>query len=198
MHSYSMQLSLIHLFKYTRSLRPMKHSNVTPQCIGQKIGMNESDITSELLPTEKLQLISELKTDTSNSNPLLSLFFAKPRLVLMCGDGVNDAPSLVVANVGVAMGEGAALAMETADVTLMDSNLTKLSYSIKMGKRVIQKIRENVVFSIVVKVAVLWLTLTNRVGLWAAIGSDVGSMIVVTLNGMALLPKKENKVEAVA
>ena len=170
----------------------------TALSIGQKIGMNESDITSELLPTEKLQLISELKTDTSNSNPLLSLFFAKPRLVLMCGDGVNDAPSLVVANVGVAMGEGAALAMETADVTLMDSNLTKLSYSIKMGKRVIQKIRENVVFSIVVKVAVLWLTLTNRVGLWAAIGSDVGSMIVVTLNGMALLPKKENKVEVVA
>merc|ERR1712176_1062380 len=96
-----------------------------------------------------------LKADIKNSNPLMDLFFGKPHLVLMCGDGVNDAPSLVAANVGVAMGEGAALAMETADVTLMDSNLSKLSFSIKMGRSVIRKIRENVVFSILVKLIVL-------------------------------------------
>jgi len=167
----------------------------TALSIGQKIGMDKGDIMSELLPSQKLQLITELKADIKDLNPFLSLFFAEPRLVLMCGDGVNDAPSLVVANVGVAMGEGAALAMETADITLMDSNLTKLSYSIKMGRSVIQKIRENVVFSVVVKLAVLGLTISNQVGLWAAIGSDVGSMIVVTLNGMSLLPKKmENKI----
>lgn len=171
----------------------------TALSIGEELGMNEEDIMSELLPSQKLQLIAELKADTKGSNPLLSLFFAKPRLVLMCGDGVNDAPSLVVANVGVAMGGGAALAMETADVTLMDSNLTKLSYSIKMGRSVIQKIRENVVFSIAVKLVVLVLTITNQVGLWAAIGSDVGSMIVVTLNGMTLLPKKkDSRIEVVA
>jgi Cd2+/Zn2+-exporting ATPase len=111
----------------------------TALSIGQKIGMNEDDIMSELLPSQKLQLITGLKADIKDSNPLLSLFYAEPQLVLMCGDGVNDAPSLVVANVGVAMGEGAALAMETADVTLMDSNLTKLIYSIKMGRSVIQK-----------------------------------------------------------
>lgn len=163
----------------------------TALSIGKKIGMEKDDIMSELLPSEKLNLVSGLKTEIKGANPLLALFFAKPRLVLMCGDGVNDAPSLVAANVGVAMGEGAALAMETADVTLMDSNLTKLSYSIKMGRSVTRKIRENVVFSICVKLLVLGLTITNHVGLWAAIGSDVGSMIVVTLNGMSLLPKKK-------
>jgi len=166
----------------------------TALSVGNKIGMEKDDIMSELLPEEKLQLVSELRAETTSSNPLLALFYGEPRLVLMCGDGVNDAPSLVAANVGVAMGEGAALAMETADVTLMDSKLTKLSFSIKMGRSVIQKIRENVVFSILVKVIVLGLTLTNHVGLWAAIGSDVGSMIVVTLNGMSLLPKKTEKI----
>jgi Cd2+/Zn2+-exporting ATPase len=162
----------------------------TALSIGKKIGLAEGNIKSELLPEEKLALVSEMKIETEDSNPLLSLFFSKPRLVLMCGDGVNDAPSLVAANVGVAMGAGAALAMETADVTLMDSHLTKLTYSIKMGRSVIGKIRQNVVFSIVVKLAVLTLTLMNKVGLWAAIGSDVGSMIIVTLNGMSLLPNK--------
>jgi len=171
----------------------------TALSIGRRIGMESSDIMSELLPSQKLNLVNELKSDIKTSNPLFALFFAKPELVLMCGDGVNDAPSLVAANVGVAMGEGAALAMETADVTLMDSNLTKLSYSIKMGRSVTRKIRENIVFSIAVKMLVLGLTITNKVGLWAAIGSDVGSMIVVTLNGMSLLPmKKENKIKATA
>merc|ERR1712029_536727 len=93
-------------------------------------------------------------------------------------------------------GAGAALAMETADVVLMDSNLTKLHYSIEMGKSVIQKIRENVLFSILVKLIVLGLTITNHVGLWAAIGSDVGSMVIVTLNGMSLLPKKQKTAAA--
>jgi len=168
----------------------------TALSIGKKIGLAEGSIESELLPEEKLNLVTKLKAETEeDSNPLLALFISKPRLVLMCGDGVNDAPSLVAANVGVAMGAGAALAMETADVTLMDSHLTKLSYSIKMGRSVIRKIRENVIFSIFVKVVVLVLTLMDKVGLWAAIATDVGSMIIVTLNGMSLLPKKRAAVK---
>merc|ERR1719356_501172 len=131
----------------------------TALSIGSKIGMEEDEIKSELLPEEKLHLVSELKVETASYNPLVALFFSKPRLVLMCGDGVNDAPSLAAADVGVAMGAGAALAMETADVTLMDSHLAKLSYSISMGKSVIRKIRQNVLFSIFVKLVVLGLTL---------------------------------------
>eukprot|EP00536_Pseudo-nitzschia_multiseries_P007129 jgi/Psemu1/194836/e_gw1.163.102.1 len=171
----------------------------TALSVGKTIGFDAEHIRSELLPEEKLDRIAELKDETNeayDTNPLLALFVGRPRLVLMCGDGVNDAPGLVAAHVGVAMGAGAALAMETADVTLMDSRLTKLIYSIRMGKRVIQKIRENVVFSILVKLLVLGLTVTNHVGLWAAIGSDVGSMIAVTLNGMALLPEAKKKATA--
>mmetsp|Transcript_4379 Transcript_4379/g.11084 ORF Transcript_4379/g.11084 Transcript_4379/m.11084 type:complete len:1125 (-) Transcript_4379:130-3504(-) len=162
----------------------------TALAIGKTIGLEDSSIRSELLPEEKLAFVQDLKSHEAVSNPLLALFVSEPRLVLMCGDGVNDAPSLAASDIGVAMGAGAALAMETADVTLMDSHLTKLLYSINMGRKVIQTIRQNVVFSILVKIIVLGLTLTGRVGLWTAIGSDVGSMILVTLNGMSLLPGK--------
>lgn len=165
---------------------------------GKKIGLDEADIKSELLPEQKLALVSQLKEEENGSfNPLLSLFFAKPRLVSMCGDGVNHAPSLLAADVGIAMGAGAALAMETADVTLMDSSLTRLLDSIKMGRSVVLKIRQNIIFSLVVKLIVLGLTLTDHVGLLAAICSDVGLMVIVTLNGMSLLPqKKEQEVTA--
>lgn len=88
------------------------------------------------------------------------------------------------------MGEGAALSMETADITLMDSDLRKIEYGIRMGRRVTNKIAQNVVFSIVVKAVVLVFALLGKAELWAAIASDVGAMLVVTLNAMTLLPRR--------
>ena len=100
----------------------------------------------------------------------------------------NDAPALALADISVAMGEGAALAMETSDVTLMASDLNKLLYIVNMGPRVLRTIIQNIVFSFAVKALVMGFTFAGRASLWAAIGSDVGAMLLVTLNGMRLLP----------
>mmetsp|Transcript_2814 Transcript_2814/g.6059 ORF Transcript_2814/g.6059 Transcript_2814/m.6059 type:complete len:103 (-) Transcript_2814:74-382(-) len=81
--------------------------------------------------------------------------------------------------------------METSDMTLMDSDLRKLEYSIRMGKRAVRTIIENVTFSLVAKAVVMGLTFSGMGSLWLAIGSDVGAMLIVTINGMKLLPSKK-------
>lgn len=154
--------------------------------VAAQLGLEPEEVKSDLLPEQKLSFIESL----TNGDPKRSIMhpFSKKETVMMCGDGVNDTPALALADVSVAMGAGAALAMETADVTLLDSNLEKLIYSIRMGQRVVRKIKENVAFSLAVKFLVLGFTLAGSAKLWAAIASDVGAMILVTLNAMTLLP----------
>jgi len=162
--------------------------------IGKQLGLGAEQIHSQLLPEEKLQFIEEMKKENCDSFKHFKSC-RKGSRIMFCGDGVNDGPALATADVGVAMGAGAALAMETSDLTLLDSNLEKLIYSLKLGKRVIRKIRQNVIFSFVTKAIVAGFTFAGYASLWAAIATDVGSMILVTLNGMTLLPYRKRESE---
>eukprot|EP00594_Rhizosolenia_setigera_P017667 CAMPEP_0178977216 /NCGR_PEP_ID=MMETSP0789-20121207/24356_1 /TAXON_ID=3005 /ORGANISM="Rhizosolenia setigera, Strain CCMP 1694" /LENGTH=978 /DNA_ID=CAMNT_0020666571 /DNA_START=524 /DNA_END=3460 /DNA_ORIENTATION=+ len=164
------------------------------QFVGNQVGLSKEQIKSQLIPDDKLHYIGSMKQGVPQ-NRWCGTWFKSPSLILMCGDGVNDAPALAVADVGVAMGSGAALAMEMSDVTLMDSNLNKLLFSIKMGKRVIWAIQENIIFSLIAKTIVVGFTFAGWMTLLSAIATDVGVMLAVTLNGMKLLPSKKRNWE---
>lgn len=153
--------------------------------VARQVGIPLSNVHSHLLPEDKLHFVSGLKRPAPKNS--FGLFRRHPK-VLFLGDGVNDAAALAIADVGVSMGEGAAVAMEMSDVTLMDSNLTKLLYALRIGWRVRITIRENIIISMICKIAVVALAFAGYMTLLYAIASDVGVMLLVTLNGMKLLP----------
>ena len=161
-------------------------SDSAARAVAREIGIPLVAVHSQMLPEDKLHFVGSLKRPQPKSFALCR----EKRYVLFCGDGINDAPALAIADIGASIGEGAAMAMEISDITLMDSNLMKLLYTIQMGKRVLKTVKENICISLLSKVVIVVATFFGKTTLLSAIVSDVGIMLLVTLNGMKLLPDK--------
>jgi Cd2+/Zn2+-exporting ATPase len=139
--------------------------------IGQDAGVDE--VRAELLPGEKLDAIADLRQSYGH--------------VAMIGDGVNDAPALAAADVGVAMGmAGSDVALESADLTLMQDDLGALRRLHDLSRRTRQVIRQNVALSLVTKLLALGLGALGFVSLWIAVLVDVGTSLIVTFNSLRL------------
>ena len=140
--------------------------------VAAQVGIEE--VHSALLPEDKLSWLEKLKT--------------KYGTVIMAGDGINDSPALARADVGIAMGgAGNAQVLETADVVLLDDDLEKLPFAIRLSQFVNKLIRQNVTISLGVKVLVALIALLGWTPLWVAVMADIGISLLVTLNGTRAL-----------
>ncbi|MFB7304486.1 heavy metal translocating P-type ATPase [Heyndrickxia sporothermodurans] len=148
----------------------------TAKKVAEQIGL--SNYYANLLPDEKVKKIKEL---------------TQKGKIAMVGDGINDAPALATADLGIAMGKGTDSAIETADIVLMQDHLGKLPSAVRISKRVNHIIKLNISLALGLKLIALLLTIPGWLTLWIAILSDMGATVLVTLISLTLMIETKNK-----
>lgn len=142
--------------------------------------LNLDECYSELLPTDKVTLTEKLMVQKS----------PKGKLVFI-GDGINDAPVLALADIGVAMGAlGSDAAVEAADIVIMTDEPSKVANSIKISKKTMRIVKQNIIFAITIKVGVLILSAFGIATMWAAVFADVGVSVLAIINALRILKIK--------
>ena len=161
----------------TRTVMLTGDAEAVAASVAKEIGISE--VRSELLPADKVSILEEILKEQENA-------------VVFVGDGINDAPVLSRADIGIAMGAlGSAAAIEAADVVLMDDDPVKIAKAIKIAKKCIRIVYENIYFAIGIKVVCLILGALGIANMWLAIFADVGVMVIAVLNAIrALMVKK--------
>ncbi|WP_379945875.1 heavy metal translocating P-type ATPase [Enterococcus devriesei] len=148
----------------------------TARYIGEQVGLQSADIVAEVLPEDKAQVVKELQT--------------KGESVGMVGDGINDAPALALADIGIAMGSGTDIAMETADITLMNSDLVSVEKSIRLSKLTLRKIKQNLFWAFCYNVIGIPFAAFGFLNPIIAGGAMAFSSVSVLLNSLSLNQKK--------
>jgi Cd2+/Zn2+-exporting ATPase len=141
----------------------------TGDAIGRALGL---EVQSELLPDAKLAVIDDLK---------------KAGPVAMIGDGINDAPALATANVGVAMGSGTDVALETAEAALLKNRVLGVAELVTLSRATLSNIWQNITIALGLKAVFLATTVFGVTSLWMAILADTGATVLVTANALRLL-----------
>ena len=143
--------------------------------VASQLGVDE--VHSQLLPADKVQQVERLLQERKDG-----------RLLAFVGDGINDAPVLARADIGIAMGAlGSDAAIEAADVVLMDDDPAKIALAMRISRRTLRIVRENIVFALAVKAACLVLGAVGVANMWLAISADVGVMVLAVLNAARAL-----------
>lgn len=155
-----------------RSVMLTGDNHLTAQALASHLNI---EWKAELLPEDKLRLLNEIKDNSK---------------IAMIGDGINDAPALATADVGVAMGGGTDVAIETADIALLKSRVTDVAHLIALSRATMANIHQNVIFALGLKAVFLITTLLGITGLWIAVIADTGATVLVTLNALRLLKFK--------
>ncbi|WP_336775193.1 heavy metal translocating P-type ATPase [Paenibacillus sp. MMO-58] len=176
-HSSKNVIQKLHEIGIKKTIMLTGDNQATAESISKQVGVAE--VKAELMPEDKLNYIKQLRQEYGN--------------VAMVGDGVNDAPALAAATVGIAMGgAGTDTALETADVALMADDLNKLPYTISLSRKTLSIIKQNITFSLAIKLVALVLIVPGWLTLWIAIFADMGATLIVTLNSLRLL-RVQNK-----
>ena len=147
--------------------------------VAKKLNMDK--VYTELLPDGKVEKVEELLKQKSENGKLVFV-----------GDGINDAPVLTISDIGVAMGGlGSDAAIEAADIVIMTDETSKISKAINLSKKTMRIVRENIIFAIFVKIAVLVLTAFGAYTMWEAVFADVGVSIIAIINALRMLNIKK-------
>ena len=150
-------------------------SRAAAESVGKKLGLDR--VYSQLLPEDKVNRVCELLEEKSEKGKLMFV-----------GDGINDAPVLARADVGVAMGGlGSDAAIEAADIVIMDDKPSKLLDLMKISKKTLAIVKQNIVFALGIKLLVLILSAVGLASMWAAVFADVGVSMIAIINSMRAL-----------
>jgi Cd2+/Zn2+-exporting ATPase len=165
-------VELLHRQGIERVVMLTGDNEAVARAVAARLGVDEA--RAGLLPHEKVQAVGALRDQYGS--------------VAMVGDGVNDAPALAAADVGIAMGAiGSDAALETADVALMTDELPKIAYAVRLSRATMRNIHANIAISLVLKAAFLALAIAGVATLWMAVVADTGTSLIVVANAMRLL-----------